>query len=74
MGLAGHSRWYFSLDDFNNSNLDRTYGILPSENILDDNILAIIPLSSETFDKNYIGALKMLKNDGAFKLLIFLIL
>lgn len=47
---------YFSLDDFNNSNLDRTYGILPSENILDDNILAIIPLSSETFDKNYIDS------------------
>lgn len=48
--------FYFSLDDFNNSNLDRTYGILPSENILDDNILAIIPLSSETFDKNYIDS------------------
>jgi len=47
---------YFSLDDFNNSNLDRTYGILPSENILDDNILAIIPLSSKPFDKNYIDS------------------
>ena len=45
---------YFSLDDFNNSNIDRTYGILPGENILDDNILAVIPLSSENFDKNYI--------------------
>ena len=47
---------YFSVDDFNNSNLDRTYGILPGQNILDDNILAIIPLSSDTFDKNYIDS------------------
>ena len=45
---------YFSLDDFNNSNLDRTYGVLPGQNILDDNILAVIPLSSTSFDKNYI--------------------
>lgn len=45
---------YFSLDDFNNSNLNRTYGILPGQNILDDNILAIIPLSSDNFEKNYI--------------------
>lgn len=45
---------YFSLDDFNNSNLDRTYGVLPGQNILDDNILAIIPLSSDNFDRNYI--------------------
>jgi len=53
---------YFSLDDFNNSNLDRTYGILPSENILDDNILAIIPLSSETFDKNFIDSGNYINN------------
>lgn len=45
---------YFSLDDFNNSHLDRTYGVLPGQNILDDNILAIIPLASDSFDKNYI--------------------
>ena len=53
---------YFSLDDFNNSNIDRTYGILPSENILDDNILSIIPLSSDTFDKNYIDSKNYINN------------
>lgn len=59
---------YFSLDDFNNSNLDRTYGILPSENILDDNILAIIPLSSETFDKNYIDSGNYINNKREYSI------
>jgi len=59
---------YFSLDDFNNSNLDCTYGILPSENILDDNILAIIPLSSETFDKNYIDSGNYINNKREYSI------
>ena len=59
---------YFSLDDFNNSNLDRTYGILPSENILDDNILAIIPLSSESFDKNYIDSGNYINNKREYSI------
>lgn len=59
---------YFSLDDFNNSNLDRTYGILPSENILDDNILAIIPLSSESFDKNYIDSRNYINNKREYSI------
>lgn len=59
---------YFSLNDFNNSDLDRTYGILPSENILDDNILAIIPLSSETFDKNYIDSGNYINNKREYSI------
>lgn len=59
---------YFSLDDFNNSNLDRTYGILPSENMLDDNILAIIPLSSESFDKNYINSGNYINNKREYSI------
>lgn len=59
---------YFSLDDFNNSNLDRTYGILPSENMLDDNILAIIPLSSESFDKNYIDSGNYINNKREYSI------
>lgn len=46
---------YFSLDDFNNSTINRTYGMLAGQNILDDNILAIIPLDSNSFSKNYIN-------------------
>jgi hypothetical protein len=59
---------YFSLNDFNNSDLDRTYGILPSENLLDDNILAIIPLSSETFDKNYIDSGNYINNKREYSI------
>jgi hypothetical protein len=59
---------YFSLNDFNNSDLDRTYGILPSENIFDDNILAIIPLSSETFDKNYIDSGNYINNKREYSI------
>ena len=59
---------YFALDDFNNSNLNRTIGILPSENILDDNILAIIPLSSNTFGKNYIDSGNYINNKREYSI------
>lgn len=59
---------YFSLDDFNNSNLDRTYGILPSENILDDNILAVIPLSSMSFGKNNIHSGNYINNKREYSI------
>ena len=44
---------YFCLDDYNNGYLNHNFGVLPGENILDKNILAIIPITSPQFSTTF---------------------
>ena len=44
---------YFSMDDFNKSSNNNTIGILPGENMVDDNILAVVPLSNDSSKKTF---------------------
>jgi hypothetical protein len=44
---------YFSVDDYNNGYLNHNYGVLPNENILNENILAIITVKSPQFTTTF---------------------
>jgi hypothetical protein len=44
---------YFSVDDYNNGYLNHNYGVLPNANILDKNLLAIIPIRSPQFTTTF---------------------
>lgn len=44
---------YFSVDEYNNSYLNHNYGVLPNENILNKNILAIITVKSPQFTTTF---------------------
>jgi hypothetical protein len=44
---------YFSVDDYNNSYLNHNYGVLPNESILDENIIAIVPIRSAQFSTTF---------------------
>ena len=44
---------YFCLDDYNNSYLNHNYGVLPSEHILDKNILAVVTIRSPQFTTTF---------------------
>ena len=44
---------YFCMNDFNNTYLNHTIGVLPNENILDSNILGVIPLRSSQFTTTF---------------------
>jgi hypothetical protein len=44
---------YFSVDDYNNSYLNHNYGVLPNQNILDENILAIVTIRSPQFTTTF---------------------
>jgi hypothetical protein len=44
---------YFCLDDYNNSYLNHNYGVLPTEHILDKNILAVVTIRSPQFTTTF---------------------
>jgi hypothetical protein len=44
---------YFCVDDYNNGYLNHNYGVLPNENILNKNILAIITVKSPQFTTTF---------------------